>query len=65
MYIKIKLFAGYPSRGNDILSFVDTAKGSDGIPYTTISYANGKANSISPDGNRVDVTLNSDFIARK
>ncbi|KAJ0176442.1 hypothetical protein K1T71_007621 [Dendrolimus kikuchii] len=56
--------AGYPSRGNDILSFVDTSKGSDGIPYTTISYANGKADSIGADGKRVDVTLHSDFLAR-
>ncbi|XP_068633102.1 membrane-bound alkaline phosphatase-like [Battus philenor] len=52
--------AGYPSRGNDILGIVDTAKGFDGKPYTTISYANGKATSIGSDG-RVDVTLQDEF----
>ncbi|XP_030033710.2 membrane-bound alkaline phosphatase isoform X2 [Manduca sexta] len=56
--------AGYPSRGNDILGTVDTAKGGDGKPYTTISYANGKAASISPDGTRVDVTLHDQFVSR-
>ncbi|KOB75782.1 Alkaline phosphatase, partial [Operophtera brumata] len=47
--------SGYPSRGNDILSTVDTAKGMDGLPYTTISYANGKASSIVAGG-RVDLS---------
>ncbi|XP_049873699.1 membrane-bound alkaline phosphatase-like isoform X2 [Pectinophora gossypiella] len=56
--------AGYPSRGNDILGVVDTARGMDGIPYTTISYANGKANSIGADGKRVDVTLSKEFQSR-
>lgn len=57
--------AGYPSRGNDILGVVDTAAGMDGIPYTTISYANGKALSISPEGKRVDVTLHQQFHSRE
>lgn len=57
--------AGYPSRGNDILGVVDTAVGMDGIPYTTISYANGKAISISPQGKRVDVTLHQQFQSRE
>lgn len=56
--------AGYPSRGNDILGAVDTAKGFDDKPYTTISYANGKAPSIAADG-RVDVTLQDRFINGK
>ncbi|KAM3957555.1 alkaline phosphatase, tissue-nonspecific isozyme [Aphomia sociella] len=56
--------AGYPSRGNDILGLVDTAKGYDGIPYTTISYANGKAPSIGADGKRVDVSLHQMFSSR-
>ncbi|XP_059052250.1 membrane-bound alkaline phosphatase-like [Achroia grisella] len=56
--------AGYPSRGNDILGLVDTAKGDDGIPYTTISYANGKAPSIGANGKRVDVSLHQMFTAR-
>lgn len=57
--------AGYPSRGNDILGVVDTTKGMDGIPYTTISYANGLAQSISPEGKRVDVTLDKEFRSRE
>lgn len=57
--------AGYPSRGNDILGTVDTATGLDGKPYTTISYANGKAHSIGLDGTRVDVTLQNEFNTRK
>lgn len=54
--------SGYPSRGNDILSTVDTARGMDGVPYTTISYANGKANSIFAGG-RVDVTKHEQFLS--
>lgn len=55
--------AGYPSRGNDILGTVDTANGMDGKPYTTISYANGRAKSIGADG-RVDVTQDKQFTSR-
>ncbi|XP_022130673.2 membrane-bound alkaline phosphatase isoform X1 [Pieris rapae] len=55
--------AGYPSRGNDILGVVDTARGMDGKPYTTISYANGKAKSLEESG-RVDVTLHSEFSSK-
>lgn len=57
--------AGYPSRGNDILGTVDTANGLDGKPYTTISYANGKAVSIGEDGTRLDVTKDKNFITSK
>lgn len=57
--------AGYPSRGNDILGVVDTTKAMDGIPYTTISYANGKTVSITPEGKRVDVTLHQQFQSRE
>ncbi|XP_028030069.1 membrane-bound alkaline phosphatase-like isoform X2 [Bombyx mandarina] len=56
--------AGYPSRGNDILGVVDTTNGGDGRPYTTISYANGKAASIDTDGLRVDVTKEKGFTER-
>lgn len=56
--------SGYPSRGNDILSTVDTAMAMDGLPYTTISYANGKAISIVAGG-RVDVTKNEQFLTRE
>ncbi|CAH0715321.1 unnamed protein product, partial [Brenthis ino] len=55
--------AGYPSRGNDILGVVDNVNAADGKPYTTISYANGKAASINNEG-RVDVTLHSEFSKR-
>ncbi|XP_071959486.1 alkaline phosphatase, tissue-nonspecific isozyme-like [Antedon mediterranea] len=34
-------FGGYPSRGNPILGIDDTSVGLDGVPYTTLSYANG------------------------
>lgn len=54
--------SGYPSRGNDILSTVDTAMAMDGLPYTTISYANGKATSYSVAG-RLDVTLDKQFMS--
>ncbi|KAL0838596.1 hypothetical protein ABMA28_016687 [Loxostege sticticalis] len=54
--------AGYPSRGNNILGTSDTAYGADNMPYTTISYANGKAASIGADGKRVDVTLSQEFM---
>nr|AHF20243.2 membrane-bound alkaline phosphatase [Plutella xylostella] len=56
--------AGYPSRGNDILGTVDTALGSDDIPYTTISYANGKGQSVGADGKRIDVTKSQSFLTR-
>ncbi|XP_050685011.1 membrane-bound alkaline phosphatase-like [Leptidea sinapis] len=55
--------AGYPSRGNDILGVVDTTMALDGKPYTTISYANGKATSFDERG-RIDVTLHSQFSNR-
>ncbi|XP_033642112.1 alkaline phosphatase, tissue-nonspecific isozyme-like [Asterias rubens] len=32
---------GYPSRGNPILGLYDLADAADGMPYTTLSYANG------------------------
>lgn len=54
--------AGYPSRGNGILGTVDTAQGMDGLPYTTISYANGKASSIVAGG-RVDVSKDELFLS--
>jgi alkaline phosphatase len=48
--------AGYPRRGNPILGTVigvegRTAQGTDGKPYTTLSYANGPG---AEDGARVD-----------
>ncbi|XP_060854441.1 alkaline phosphatase-like [Rhopalosiphum padi] len=35
--------AGYPTRGNDVLS-LSGSLGSDNLPYTTLSYANGPKN---------------------
>ncbi|XP_071478059.1 alkaline phosphatase-like [Diadema antillarum] len=34
-------FGGYPTRGNPILGFDDYWNGTDGLPYLTLSYANG------------------------
>ncbi|XP_039453749.1 membrane-bound alkaline phosphatase-like [Culex pipiens pallens] len=34
-------YAGYPTRGNDIFGFAGT--GTDGLPYSTLSYANGQS----------------------
>ncbi|XP_052860805.1 membrane-bound alkaline phosphatase-like [Anopheles cruzii] len=49
-------FAGYPNRGNDI--FGTSGTGSDGLPYMTISYANGRGFYTHVDaekGSRADV----------
>ncbi len=54
--------AGYPSRGNPILGTVNTGLGGDGMPYTTLGYANGPGAS----GGRVDLssidTTDSEFL---
>ncbi|XP_072046900.1 alkaline phosphatase-like [Amphiura filiformis] len=62
------MFSGYPGRGNPILGnifkgyrLVDDAEGSDDLPYTTLSYANGPGGSIVADsfhdtGNRPNLT---------
>jgi len=48
--------AGYPKRGNPILGKVvepgksDFAKADDGMPYTTLSYANGRGYHVLPVG---------------
>lgn len=34
--------AGYQTRGSDILGIADFMIGADGLPFTTINYANGK-----------------------
>uniref|UniRef100_A0A3F2YW16 Alkaline phosphatase n=1 Tax=Anopheles dirus TaxID=7168 RepID=A0A3F2YW16_9DIPT len=49
-------FAGYPSRGNDV--FGTAGNGRDGVPYMTISYANGpgyKKHVDTDAGARLDV----------
>ncbi|KAB0792962.1 hypothetical protein PPYR_12582 [Photinus pyralis] len=38
---------GYPERGNDVLGF--GGKGTDGIDYTTLSYANGPSASVKSE----------------
>ena len=43
----VMTMAGYPRRGNSILGFVEPVQGmsglaEDGLPYTTLSYANGR-----------------------
>ncbi|XP_053394037.1 alkaline phosphatase-like [Mercenaria mercenaria] len=53
--------AGYPSRGNNILSKVDNGAGgfshaSDGLPYTTLLYGDGPGFSVSTHGHRTDIT---------
>lgn len=40
------MMAGYPVRGNDVLS-LSGSQGSDNLPYTTLSYANGPKNQKS------------------
>lgn len=47
--------SGYPARGNDILGLY--GKGKDGLPYSTLSYANGQGyhNETSP-GVRYDLS---------
>ncbi|XP_072047534.1 alkaline phosphatase-like isoform X1 [Amphiura filiformis] len=55
------MFSGYPSRGNPILGLVNNVKGSDGLPYTTLSYANGPggrtvADSFHETGKRPSLT---------
>lgn len=47
-------FSGYPVRGNDILGFAGT--GTDGIKYTTLSYANGPGYRNEIDGVRQDLS---------
>ncbi len=56
-------FAGYPLRGNPILGLVNSglegsgAKGIDGKPYTTLSYANGQsACRPGPEQGKLDCT---------
>ncbi|KAF2899038.1 hypothetical protein ILUMI_07137 [Ignelater luminosus] len=45
---------GYPDRGNDILGV--GGKGSDNLPYTTLSYANGPGYRSEIDGHRHDIS---------
>lgn len=47
-------FSGYPERGNDILGIA--GYGSDGLPYATLSYANGPGYRSEADGIRPDIS---------
>uniref|UniRef100_A0A182P0S9 Alkaline phosphatase n=1 Tax=Anopheles epiroticus TaxID=199890 RepID=A0A182P0S9_9DIPT len=53
------MYNGYPTRGNDILGIGDVSD-KDGLPYTTLSYANGEGfYQTYSDGNpsqRIDIT---------
>lgn len=49
------VFAGYPRRGNPILGKAQDRQGkpalaADGLPYTALSYANGRGAHLLPDG---------------
>lgn len=56
--------AGYPERGNDILGLGGIAV--DGLPYSTLSYANGPNQYLEDDGSREDLstydTTDPDFL---
>ncbi|XP_077988600.1 alkaline phosphatase-like [Glandiceps talaboti] len=52
---------GYPTRGNSILGKVDADMGSDGLPFTTITYADGPGGitvtqSYQNNGHRPNIT---------
>ncbi|ODM87869.1 Membrane-bound alkaline phosphatase, partial [Orchesella cincta] len=52
----VMTFSGYPPRGNPILGFADKSD-VDGLPYTTISYANGPGyKHPGANGDRYDLT---------
>lgn len=53
--------SGYPSRNNPILGKVDTDKGTDAKPYTTLSYANGPGATV--DGKPRDDLSDDDTTA--
>ncbi|XP_038075863.1 alkaline phosphatase-like isoform X1 [Patiria miniata] len=42
-------FGAYPLRGNPILGLYDDGEGSDGMPYTTLNYADGPGGEIERD----------------
>lgn len=44
----VMTMAGYPERGRDVLG-LSGSTGSDGLPYTTLSYANGPPASGKPE----------------
>lgn len=46
--------SGYPDRGSDIFGTI--GDGDDGLPYSTISYANGPGYAIGKDGRRKNMS---------
>lgn len=48
----------FQDRGNDILG-LNTEKGDDGLPYTTLSYANGMGyyHTYNENGSRIDLSI--------
>nr|UAX26434.1 alkaline phosphatase [Galleria mellonella] len=53
-------FNGYTRRGGNILGPSDDL-GDDGLPYMTLSYANGPGARSQVNGKRVDVTADEDY----
>lgn len=53
-------FNGYTHRGGDILGPSDDL-GDDGVPYMTLSYANGPGHRPHQANGRVDVTRDADY----
>jgi alkaline phosphatase len=61
----VMTYAGYPTRRNPVTGIADQFIGSDGLPYETLSYANGPTYpNTFLGGNRRDIT-NDDFTARR
>ncbi|XP_028174023.1 membrane-bound alkaline phosphatase-like [Ostrinia furnacalis] len=56
----VMAFNGYTQRGGSIVGRSDYT-GQDGVPYMTISYANGPGARAQTDGVRVDVTAEENF----
>ncbi|XP_041981936.1 membrane-bound alkaline phosphatase-like [Aricia agestis] len=56
----VMAFSGYTRRGGDVLGPSDDV-GDDGVPYMTLSYANGPGHRPSQGDRRQDVTADPDF----
>lgn len=61
----VMTYAGYPVRRNPVTGIAHGFRGSDGLPYETLSYANGPSYSNTfPAGQRRNVT-DDNFTARR
>lgn len=56
----VMTFNGYTHRGGDILGPSDEL-GDDGVPYMTLSYANGPGHRPHQKNGRIDVTRDEDY----